>query len=70
MFPEWAFKHSINLIEVALVAMDKQLHPYKIENKNRYSPQGKEIIFRDPEDVLNILYFLLLPEDFDSGYKT
>lgn len=66
---EWSQQTDVNIIEVALVGLDKEPHPYILENKNSspvYDPTT--LIFR--QDQRNVLFFRLTDEDFRNGYKT
>ncbi len=59
----------MNIIEVALVDLEKQPHPYIIDNKsskNSFDDEG--LIMKQNEP--NILYFRLTNEDFLQGSKT
>lgn len=59
----------MNIIEVALVGVDKEPHPYTLENKissSTYDPAA--LIFK--QDQRNILFFRLTDEDFRNGFKT
>ncbi|CAF2493655.1 unnamed protein product [Rotaria sp. Silwood2] len=65
----WASQSKVNIIEVALVDIEKQLHPYTIDNKNsKKSFDDQVLIFKETQP--NILYFRLTNEDFLIGYKT
>jgi hypothetical protein len=64
----WASQSVTNIIEVTLVAKDKQPHPYTIDNKQCFSYfDANALIFRQNE--AHTLYFRLTPEDFAKGYK-
>ncbi|CAF2403697.1 unnamed protein product [Rotaria sp. Silwood2] len=65
----WALQSVKNLIEVALVGIDGQPHPYTIDNKTCSTTfDDNTLIFRQNE--CNTLYFCLTSEDFKNGYKT
>jgi len=65
----WFFQSDMNLIEVALMGVDKQAHPYSIDNKNCSDTlEDHTLIFRQNDP--NILYFRLTNEDYQNGYKT
>jgi len=65
---QWAMESCMNIIEVTLVDMEKQPHPYSLENKSAQSSfeNGTPIIKQNDS---NILYFRLSNEDFSRGYK-
>lgn len=59
----------MNLIEVALVGLDKELHPYALENKNCSTTfEDNTLIFKQNDP--GVIYFRLTNEDFQNGYKT
>jgi hypothetical protein len=65
----WGRQSSINIIEVALMDVEKQPHPYLIDNKiSKNSLEGEGLIWKENEP--NVLYFRLTNEDFLTGYKT
>ncbi|CAF1240598.1 unnamed protein product [Rotaria sordida] len=65
----WACQSDMNIIEVALMDIEKQPHPYTIDNKIiKNSFEDQALIFKG--DKPNILYFRLTNEDFLNGYKT
>ena len=65
----WFFQSDVNLLEVALVGLDKQPHPYALENKTSSDTfEDNVLIFKQGDP--NVLYFRLTPEDFQNGYKT
>lgn len=67
--PEWRFSSDINLIEVALVGLDKELHPYALENKNcSQTFEDNTLIFKQHEP--GVIYFRLTDEDYQSRTKT
>ncbi len=50
------------------MGIDKEPHPYTIDNKNRHNLfEDQTLIFKQNEP--NILYFRLTNEDFLSGFK-
>ena len=53
-----------NIIEVTLVGIDKQPHPYTLENKAR---EKSSLIFK--EEDLNSLYFHVTEDDIKKGTK-
>jgi hypothetical protein len=58
----------MNIIEVALVDIMKQSHPYTISNKTcKKSFEDEALIVK--LDRPNILYFRLTNEDFLNGFK-
>lgn len=66
---EWSYQTDVNIIEVALVGLDKEPHPYTLENKNSsniYDPNA--LIFK--QDQRNVLFFRLTDDDFRNGYKS
>jgi len=64
----WGRQSSVNIIEVALVDLEKQPHPYLLDNKStKNSFEGEGLIWKENEP--NVLYFRLTNEDFLSGYK-
>ncbi|CAF2647842.1 unnamed protein product [Rotaria sp. Silwood2] len=70
LIPEvWNFQSDVNLIEVTLMGIDKQPHPYSIDNKTSSDTyEDHALIFKQNEQ--NVLYFRLTNEDFQNGYKT
>ncbi|CAF3534009.1 unnamed protein product [Rotaria sp. Silwood1] len=65
----WACQSDINIIEVALVDIEKQPHLYSIDNKtSKFLYDDQALIFKD--GPLNQLYFRLTDQDFNNGYKT
>ncbi|CAF3757783.1 unnamed protein product [Rotaria sp. Silwood1] len=65
----WSFQSDINIIEVALVDIEKQPHPYSIDNKtSKISYDDQALIFKDGPS--NQLYFRLTDKDFNNGYIT
>ena len=59
----------MNIIEVTLMDVEKQPHPYMIDNKLAKTVMDDEsLIFKQNEQ--NVLYFRLTNEDFLSGFKT
>ncbi|CAF3932875.1 unnamed protein product, partial [Rotaria sordida] len=65
----WACQSDINIIEVALMDINKQPHPYVIDNKiSKKLFDDQTLIFK--ENKPNVLYFLLTKEDFLNGYKS
>lgn len=59
----------MNIIEVALVGLDKEPHPYTLDNKTSspsFDPNA--LIFK--QEQRNVLFFRLTEEDFRNGYKT
>ncbi|CAF3332083.1 unnamed protein product [Rotaria sp. Silwood2] len=65
----WACQSDTNIIEVALVDIGKQPHPYSIHNKtSKISYDDQALIFKDGPP--NQLYFRLTDEDFTNRYKT
>ena len=66
---EWTQQSNTNIIEVALMDIERQPHPYTLENKSRQKrSDDKALIFKENED--NTLYFRLTNEDFVRGCKT
>ncbi|CAF1025814.1 unnamed protein product [Adineta ricciae] len=67
--PKWPMESVNNIIEVTLVAKDKQPHCYTIDNR-QCQPRYEEntLIFRlnEPQS----LYFRVTPEDISKGYKS
>jgi len=64
----WAHQSIKNIIEVTLVAKDKQPHDYAIGNKNsKTSFDDDALIFR--QNDLHTLYFCVTPDDFNNGHK-
>ena len=65
---KWAMESVNNIIEVTLVAKDKQPHCYTINNR-QCQPRYEEntLIFRlnEPQS----LYFRVTPDDISKGYK-
>jgi hypothetical protein len=66
---DWYTQSTENLIEVALMTVDNQPHPYIIDNKQRNSPEGRQLVFREGT-AQNTLRFRLTEDDFDNGFKT
>ena len=67
--PEWAQQSDSNIIEVALVDIDKHPHLYAIDNKAaRSSLDDNMLIFK--KDQPSVLYFRLSNDDFLAGFKT
>ena len=64
----WVQQSDSNIIQVALVSIDKQPHPYVIDNKAVRKSFQDTLIFK--EDQPNVLYFQLTNEDFIAGFKT
>ncbi|CAF4623591.1 unnamed protein product, partial [Rotaria sp. Silwood2] len=65
----WACQSDTNIIEVALVDIQKEPHPYSIHNKtSKISYDDEALIFKDGPP--NQLYFRLIDTDFNNGYKT
>ncbi|CAF4784970.1 unnamed protein product, partial [Rotaria sp. Silwood2] len=65
----WACQSDTNIIEVALVDIQKEPHPYSIHNKtSKMSYDDEALIFKDGPP--NQLYFRLIDTDFNNGYKT
>ena len=65
---EWFRQSMKNIIEVTLVGMDGQPHPYEIDNKTKKTSFDQDVlIFRENSD--NTLYFCVTNEDFNNGYK-
>ncbi|CAF0985711.1 unnamed protein product [Rotaria sp. Silwood1] len=65
----WAQQSVKNIIEVTLVGIDGQSHPYTIDNKTcSNSFDDAALIFRQNEP--NTLYFCVTNEDFKNEYKT
>ncbi|CAF3494726.1 unnamed protein product [Rotaria sp. Silwood1] len=65
----WNFQSDVNIIEVALMGIDKQPHPYSIDNKTSSDTyEDYALIFKQNDP--NVLYFRLTNEDFQNGYKT
>ncbi|CAF1318693.1 unnamed protein product [Rotaria sordida] len=65
----WNFQSDVNLIEVALMGIDRQPHPYSIDNKTSSDTyEDHALIFKQNDS--NVLYFRLTNEDFQNGYKT
>lgn len=51
------------------MGIDKQPHPYTIDNKNSSNTfEDNALIFRQNDQ--NVLYFRLTDDDFRNGYKT
>jgi hypothetical protein len=51
------------------VALDKQSHPYSIENKNSLDTyEDNALIFKQNDP--SVLYFRITNEDYQNGYKT
>ncbi|CAF3510163.1 unnamed protein product [Adineta steineri] len=66
---DWVFQADVNIIEVTLVGIDQQPHPYTLHNKDCSATfEENTLIFKQHEP--NILYFRLTNEDFLNGYKT
>jgi len=65
----WALQSDMNIIEVALLDIEKQPHPYVIDNKiSKNLFEDERLIWK--EDEPNVLYFRLTNEDFVKGFKT
>ncbi|CAF4951843.1 unnamed protein product [Rotaria sp. Silwood1] len=65
----WNSQSDVNIIEVALMGIDKQPHPYSIDNKTSSDTyEDYALIFKQNDP--NVLYFRLTNEDFQNGYKT
>jgi hypothetical protein len=65
----WFFQSDVNLIEVALVGLDKEAHPYALDNKTCSDTfEDNTLIFKQGDP--NVIYFRLTNEDFQNGYKT
>ncbi|CAF3515262.1 unnamed protein product [Adineta steineri] len=66
---EWGAQSNQNIIEVALMDIHKNLHPYSLENKaSSKSTEELALIFK--QNNPNILYFRLTNEDLLSGFKS
>ncbi len=64
----WGRQSSVNIIEVALVDLEKQPHPYLLDNKSaKNSFEDEALIWKENEP--NVLYFRLTNEDFLNSYK-
>lgn len=57
-----------NIIEVTLVGIDGQPHPYTIDNKTSSNQlDDNTLVFR--QNDLNTLYFCITNDDFKAGHK-
>jgi hypothetical protein len=64
----WALQSVKNIIEVTLVAKDREPHAYSIENKTSKAIFDDDaLIFR--QNDLHTLYFCVTNDDFKNGYK-
>ncbi|UJR20827.1 hypothetical protein I4U23_023938 [Adineta vaga] len=69
IFQRWAAESVTNIIEVTLVAKDKQPHCYAIDNKKSQTNfDENSLIFR--QNDLHTLYFRVTPEDIAKGHKS
>lgn len=60
---------NFNIIEVALVDMEKEPHPYTLDHKSaRPLFEDGALIIKQTDP--NILYFRLTNDDFVRGFKT
>ncbi|CAF2030829.1 unnamed protein product [Rotaria magnacalcarata] len=66
---EWNFQSDVNLIEVALVGIDQQAHPYALDNKTSSNIFDDSALIFKPEGS-NALYFRVTKEDFLNKQKT
>jgi len=69
LLQRWACESGVNIIEVVLVDIQKQPHPYSIDNKSSQKSLDDQVLIIK-EDEPNILYFRLTNEDFLAGFKT
>ncbi|CAM4854335.1 unnamed protein product [Rotaria socialis] len=66
---EWNFQSDVNLIEVALMSIDKQVHPYAIDNKTSSNIFEDSTLIFKPKGS-NALFFRVTKEDFLNKQKT
>jgi hypothetical protein len=67
--PEWSRQSIKNIIEVTLVAKDKQPHDYAIDNKtSKPTFEDDALIFRQNDS--HTLYFCLTNEDYKNRFKS
>ncbi|CAF3420769.1 unnamed protein product [Rotaria sp. Silwood1] len=60
------WSNQTNIIRVTLVGIDKQPHPYTIDNKER---NISSLVFKEPNEP-HSLYFFVTKEDYDKGEKS
>lgn len=65
---QWQEHSDINFIEVALVDIRKQRHPYILHNKSKETTWNENVAIFQQGDT-NVLYFRLDQTDFTKGYK-
>lgn len=64
----WSTESDLNIIEVTLVDIQKQLHPYTLDNKSSKNSFDNETLIVK-QDQPNALYFRLTNDDFINGHK-
>lgn len=67
--PEWEKESSMNIIEVALIDINNEAHPYRLINKQS-GPELSENVTVAHCSSPNVLYFQITKNDFVKGNKS